>query len=397
MEKARNTPFVDLVTPHKELAHELTAVFHRALANAGFIGGAMLEEFERAFAAFCGTSDCVGVANGTDAVLFALITAGVRPGDAVVTTPHTFIGTTESITHAGALPEFVDIDERTYNIDPKALERYLEDGCVPDGSGRRISRRTGRPVTAIVPVHVYGQMADMDPILELGRRYGLIVMEDACQAHGAEYFSRAEGLWRKAGSMTRTAAFSFYPAKNLGACGEAGAVTTSDPEVAARLRMMRDHGQARKYLHAFEGYNSRLDAIQAGILHVKLPHLSRWNAERRERAAEYDRLFAGSKSVITPYEPEWSRSVHHLYVVRVASRDQLVAQLAREGIGTGLHYPVSLHLQEAYWSLGYRPGDLPVAERVAAQVVSLPMYPNLTADDQARVVDAVCRFEPSVA
>src|SRR5262245_32672083 len=186
MDKARSTPFVDLVTPHKELANELTAVFHRALETAGFIGGAMLEEFERAFAAFCGTADCVGLANGTDAVLFTLIAAGVRPGDAVLTTPHTFIGTTEAITRAGAQAEFVDIDERTYNIDPAALERYLEDGCVGDEWGRRVSRRTGRPVTAIVPVHIYGQMADMDPIVDLGGRYGLIVMEDACQAHGAE-------------------------------------------------------------------------------------------------------------------------------------------------------------------------------------------------------------------
>ena len=252
----------------------------------------MVEEFEKAFATFCDTDFSVAISSGTDALRFALMACGVKPGDVVVTVPHTFIATTEAISQAGALPEFVDIDERTYNMDPEKLREYFEMQCTADKSGKLISRRSGRPVTAVVPVHLYGQTADMDAIQELADRYGLIVIEDACQAHGAEYFSRKRGRWMKAGSMGRAAAFSFYPGKNLGACGEAGAVTTNDETVAAKIRMLRDHGQAKKYYHDIEGYNGRLDSLQAGILHVKLAHLAKWNAQRRERAAEYNRLLA---------------------------------------------------------------------------------------------------------
>ena len=261
-------PFLDLVTPHVELERELTDVFQRALRSAGFIGGPMVEEFEKAFAAFCHTKYSVAVNSGTDALRFALMAVGVRQGDVVVTVPHTFIATTEAISQAGALPEFVDVDEQTYNMDPAKLREYLEQKCARDDSGRLISRRSKRPVTAIVPVHLYGQMVDMDAILELADRFGLIVVEDACQAHGAQYFSRKHNAWMMAGSMGRAAAFSFYPGKNLGACGEAGAVTTNEETIAADIRMIRDHGQAKKYYHNIEGYNGRLDAIQAGLLHV---------------------------------------------------------------------------------------------------------------------------------
>ena len=227
-----NIPFLDLVTPHVELEPELTAVFQKALRTAGFIGGRAVEDFEKAFAAFCETQYAVGVSSGTDALRFALMASGVRPGDVVVTVPNTFIATTEAISQAGALPEFVDIDEHTYNMDPEKLREYLEQKCIRRSEGKLISRRSGRPVTAVVPVHLYGQMADMDPILELADRFGLIVIEDACQAHGAEYFSRKHNRWFKAGSMGRAAAFSFYPGKNLGACGEGGAVTTNDARIA---------------------------------------------------------------------------------------------------------------------------------------------------------------------
>ena len=286
----RDVPFLDLVTPHVQLEPELAAVFQRALRTAGFIGGPMLEGFETAFASFCGVNHCVGVANGTDALLFALRATGIAPGDVVVTVPNTFIATTEAITQAGALPEFVDVDERTSNIDPAKLEYFLAHECTRDGSGRLTSRRSGRPVTAVVPVHLYGQMAEMDAILALAERFHVVVIEDACQAHGAEYFSSARQGWTKAGSLGRAAAFSFYPGKNLGACGEAGAVTTNDAILAATIRKLRDHGQTRKYYHDIEGYNGRLDAIQAGILHAKLAHLARWNEQRRERAADYSRL-----------------------------------------------------------------------------------------------------------
>ena len=386
-------PFLDLITPHVELEQELVAVFQRALRTAGFIGGPMVEEFEKSFAAFCGTRHSIAISSGTDALRFALMASGIKPGDVVVTVPHTFIATTEAISQAGALPEFVDIDERTYNMDPEKLREYLERQCEKDKTGKLTSRRSGRPVTAVVPVHLYGQMVDMDAILDLAARFGLVVIEDACQAHGAEYFSRKENRWMKAGSMGRAAAFSFYPGKNLGACGEAGAVTTNDTALAKKISMLRDHGQAEKYYHDIEGYNGRLDAIQAGLLHTKLTYLAEWNAKRRERAAEYNRLFAAAEEVVvTPFEPSSSRAVYHLYVVRAADRDGMMKHLKNAGIGTGIHYPIPLHLQKAYAGMNYSRGDFPVTEKAATEIVSLPMFPQLTAEQQARVVEEILTF-----
>jgi len=391
-------PFLDLVAPHIELEQELTAVFQKALRTAGFIGGPMVEEFERAFATFCETSHAVAVSSGTDALRFALMAAGVKPGDVVVTVPHTFIATTEAISQAGALPEFVDIDEQTYNMDPAKLGEYLDQQCTVDDDGNLMSRRSGRPVTAVVPVHLYGQMADMDAILELAERYRLVVIEDACQAHGAEYFSRKHNRWMKAGSMGRAAAFSFYPGKNLGACGEAGAATTNNAAIAKTMKMLRDHGQATKYYHDVEGYNGRLDAIQAGLLHVKLKHLAKWNAQRREHAAEYKRLCKSLDcALVSPCEPSWSRAVYHLYVVRTSDREGLMEHLKKAGIGTGIHYPIPLHLQKAYGSMNYRAGDFPVTERAAAEIVSLPMFPQLKSEQQARVVDETLSFTSMTA
>ena len=390
---SQNIPFLDLVTPHVELEQELTAVFQQVIRSAGFIGGTMVENFEKEFAAFCQTERSVAVNSGTDALRFALMAAGVKPGDVVVTVPHTFIATTEAISQAGALPEFVDIDERTYNLDPEKLRQYLETQCTVSEEGKLISKRSKRPVTAIVPVHLYGQMADMDAILELAQQYQLIVVEDACQAHGAQYFSRKQNRWFEAGSMGRAAAFSFYPGKNLGACGEGGAITTNDSKLADTCKMIRDHGQAKKYYHDIEGYNGRLDSIQTGILSVKLKHLAGWNAKRRERAAEYNRLLAASGAgVQTPYEPSWSRAVYHLYVVQTEDREGLMAHLGKAGIGTGIHYPIPLHLQKAYEGMNYKAGDFPVTERAARQIVSLPMFPNLTVDQQNRVVEESLRF-----
>ena len=388
--------FLDLVTPHLELEQELTSVFQKAIRSAGFIGGPMVEEFEKAFAAFCDAKHAVAVNSGTDALRFALMAVGVREGDVVITVPHTFIATTEAISQVGALPEFVDVDERTYNMDPAKLKAFLEQGCTRDGAGRLVSRRSGLPVTAIVPVHLYGQMCDMDAICELAERFGLIVVEDACQAHGAEYFSNKQNRWLRAGSIGKAAAFSFYPGKNLGACGEAGATTTNDPAIAAQVRMIRDHGQAKKYYHDVEGYNGRLDAIQAGLLHVKLQHLAKWNEQRRERAAEYKKLFAAKSSPVNaPFEPTWSKAVYHLYVVRTEDREGLMAFLKDRNIGTGIHYPIPLHLQKAYQRLGYGQGDFPVCEKAAKEIVSLPMFPQLTAVQQKRVVDAVAEFVES--
>jgi dTDP-4-amino-4,6-dideoxygalactose transaminase len=390
-------PFLDLITPHVELEQELTQVFQKALRTAGFIGGPMVEEFEKAFATFCETSYSVAISSGTDALRFALMACGVKHGDVVVTVPHTFIATTEAISQAGSLPEFVDIDERTYNLDPQKLREYLEEQCERDKFGKLISSRSGRPVTAIVPVHLYGQTADMDAILELAERFDLLVIEDACQAHGAEYFSRKQNRWMKAGSMGRAAAFSFYPGKNLGACGEAGAVTTNDAGLAKKISMLRDHGQAQKYYHDIEGYNGRLDAIQAGLLSAKLAHLGKWNTQRRDRAAEYNRVLARSEAVRIPYEPTWSRAVYHLYVIRTDDREEMMNHLKRAGIGTGIHYPIPLHLQKAYASLNYSLGDFPAAERAAAEIISLPMFPQLTARQQALVAEEILAFTSKTA
>ena len=386
-------PFLDLLTPHRELEEELVSVFRATLSTAGFIGGPMVEDFERDFAAFCDAENCVGVGSGTDALRFALIAAGVKPGDTVVTVPNTFIATTEAISQVGAQFDLVDIDEQTHTIDPERLRSYLESECTPDArTNRVVSRRTGTPVTAVIPVHLYGQTADMDPILELANRYNLIVIEDACQAHGAEYFSKKEHRWRTAGSMGHAAAFSFYPGKNLGACGEAGAVTTNDEAVAREVRMLRDHGQSRKYHHAVEGYNGRLDALQAGILHVKLRHLTRWNEGRRLSAEHYNELFGPmAGSVRVPHQPSWSKPVYHLYVIRTSYRDDLQRHLGEAGIGTGIHYPIPVHLQPAYTALGWRRGDFPVCDEAADQILSLPMFPGLRAEDRRRVVESVAK------
>ncbi len=392
MSALETIPFLDLVTPHIQLEKELNEVFRKVLHTAGFIGGPMVADFENAFAEYCDVKECIAVSSGTDALRFALMACGIRHGDVVLTVPHTFIATTEAISQCGALPEFIDIDERTYNLSVQKLEEYLRLQCSRDKSGRLISRRSNRPVTAIVPVHLYGQMADMDGIMALANEFGLMVIEDACQAHGAEYFSAKLDRWVKAGTMGRAAAFSFYPGKNLGACGEGGAAVTNDSEIAASIKMLRDHGQAHKYYHDVEGYNGRLDAIQAGLLHAKLTHLPHANEQRRERAAEYNSLLADNEAVTCPYEPSWSRAVFHLYVIRVAERDKLISHLKAGGIGTGIHYPIPLHMQKAYSWLNYRPSDLPTSATVASEIVSLPMFPQLTTGQQARVAEEIGLF-----
>jgi dTDP-4-amino-4,6-dideoxygalactose transaminase len=388
-------PFLDLVTPHVELEREFTEVFRQTIRSAMFIGGPVVENFERDFATFSEARYCVGVNSGTDALRFAFMAAGIGDGDNVVTVPNSFIATSEAISQSGAVPEFVDIDERTYNIDPKKLRAFLENDCVADkDSGRRISKRTGRSVASVVAVHLYGQMADMDAVEDIAEEFNLIVIEDACQAHGAEYYSRRDKTWKTAGSIGRAAAFSFYPGKNLGACGEGGAVTTNDEDLARKIRMIRDHGQAKKYYHDIEGYNGRLDALQAGLLRIKLGHLVRWNHQRRKCAALYNRLLASfGDSIITPHEPSWSRAVYHLYVVRHSDRQGLQAHLASAGVGTAIHYPIPLHLQNAYTHLGYREGDFPITEKVAAEILSLPMFPQLQPQQQYGVVDAIAQFE----
>jgi dTDP-4-amino-4,6-dideoxygalactose transaminase len=387
-------PFVDLVTLHRELEAELVEVCRKAIQTAGFIGGPEVEGFEREFAQFCDTKHCVGVNSGTDALRFALTAAGVRPGDIVLSVSHTFIATTEAISQAGARPEFVDIDRRTFNMDPEKLRHYLETSCVLDKTtGRYVHRTLARPVTAVIPVHLYGQMADMDAIMEIAEQYRLVVIEDACQAHGAEYFSKKQNRWLKAGAIGRAAAFSFYPGKNLGACGEGGAVTTNDADLARKVAMVRDHGQSKKYYHDVEGYNGRLDSMQAGMLRVKLKHLAKWNEQRRASARVYDELLKGmGSSIVSPCQPSSAKSVYHLYVVRTPFRDELQKHLSEAGIGTGIHYPIPVHLQMAYASSGWKKGDFPETEEAADQILSLPMFAGLTPDQQKRVAESIAQF-----
>ncbi len=386
-------PFLDLVTVHRELEGELVEVLKTALKTAGFIGGPMVQGFEEDFAQFCESQFCVGLGSGTDALRFALIAAGVKSGDIVITVPNTFIATTEAISQAGARPDFVDIDPKTYTMDPAKLREYLERKCrLNTKTGQVIHNASGKPVTAVVPVHLYGQMADMDSILDLATKYNLKVIEDACQAQGAEYFSQKDNRWHKAGSMGHAAAFSFYPGKNLGACGEAGAMTTNDEQVTHTCRLLRDHGQSKKYFHDIEGYNGRLDAVQAGFLRVKLQHLAKWNEQRQQVAERYAKLFAEAEGIVTlPHQPSWARSVYHLYVVQVEDRARLQQQLNGVGIGTAIHYPVALHLTKAYEYLGYHVGDFPIAEQSAAHILSLPMFPGLVLDQQKRVVTEVLK------
>ncbi|HUY14094.1 MAG TPA: DegT/DnrJ/EryC1/StrS family aminotransferase [Terriglobia bacterium] len=386
-------PFLDLSSPHIEMEEELIEVFRSALRSGSFVGGPMVEDFEQAFAAFCGTRFAVGVGSGTDALRFAVMAAGIGSGQIAITVPNTFTATAEAITQSGARVDFVDIDARTYNMDPAKLEQYLSTKCRwDDASGTLIHVELGIPVTAVVPVHLYGQPADMDAILEIATKYNLTVIEDACQAHGAEYYSEKQGRWLKAGSMGRAAAFSFYPGKNLGACGEAGAVTTNDEMIAKKIRMLRDHGQARKYHHEMEGYNGRLDAIQAGILLHKLKRLPEWTEQRREKAACYGELLAGCEELVVPFEPACAKGVYHLYVVRTEAREDLIRHLSGAGIGTGIHYPIPLHLQKCYKHLGYKQGNFPVSEKASREVLSLPMFPGLRLEEQEKVVHQIRHF-----
>jgi dTDP-4-amino-4,6-dideoxygalactose transaminase len=375
-------PFLDLPAQHLALEEELVQIFRDALKKAAFIGGHQVEAFEEEFARFCDTKYCVGVNSGTDALRFALTAAGVTTGDIVVTVPNTFIATTEAISQAGALPVFVDIDARTCNMDPAKLAEYLSH-CDAQTLGR---------IKAVIPVHLYGQPVDMDSILALAEKYGFLVIEDACQAHGARYFSKKHNRWKKAGSLGVAAAFSFYPGKNLGACGEGGAITTNDEGIAKTARMLRDHGQAKKYYHDLEGYNGRLDAIQAGILRVKLRHLPDWTDRRRKNAKHYNQLLNGVDGVTIPHEPSWAEAVYHLYVIQTARREGLQKYLADGHIATGLHYPLPLHLQKAYARSGYKEGDFPVSERAAKEILSLPMFPELTSDQIEEICDTIKQF-----
>ncbi len=359
-------PFLDLQAHHAPHMAEFEAAIREVIASGAFAGGPYVAAFEKEFAAFCGTPHAVGVGNGTDALWLALLACGVGPGDEVITSPATFMATAEAISCCGAKPVFVDIREPAHTLDPELIEAAI----------------TPR-AKAIIPVHLHGQTADMDPVMEIARSHSLFVIEDACQAHGAEYKGR------RAGSIGDAGAFSFYPGKNLGAFGEAGAVVTHNEELARKIRILRDHGQSRKYHHSMIGWNGRMDGIQAAVLKIKLRHLEQSNTLRRRHAERYNECLRGIEAVILPVEAEGNFHVYHIYALRVAARDHLARRLTEAGIGTGIHYPVPVHLQEAYRDLGHSPGDFPIAEKVAAEWISLPMFPELTVEQIHTVVDAV--------
>jgi dTDP-4-amino-4,6-dideoxygalactose transaminase len=359
-------PFLDLASHHAPLRAEISVAIEEVIDSGAFAGGPFVARFEEDFAAYCDCQYAIGVGNGTDALWLALLASGVGPGDEVVTVPSTFPATAEAITYCGARPVFVDVDERTYTMDPSRLEKA-------------ITSKT----RAIIPVHLFGQTADMDPILEVARAHGLPVIEDAAQAHGAEYKGR------KAGSLADAGCFSFYPGKNLGAFGEAGAVVTDNKELQGKIRVLRDHGQIRKYHHAMVGWNCRMDGIQGAVLRIKLRHLERGNALRRSHASGYDGALNGVKGIATPYRNPDALHVYHIYAIRVTQRDEVIRLLGEKGIECGIHYPIPVHLQEAYSNLGYQEGAFPVAEQAAKQFVSLPMFPELTPEQVGTVAEAV--------
>jgi len=359
-------PFLDLRTIHQKLNQEILTAWGEILEKAQFIGGPHVEAFEEGFAAACNAKYAVAVHSGTDALRLSLLALGVKHGDEIVTVPNTFIATTEAITQAGGKPVWVDIDPKTYNIDVTKINSAITPNTV-----------------GILPVHLYGQPADMDPILDIARKKNLWVLEDACQAHLAEY----EG--RKVGSIGNMAAFSFYPGKNLGCCGEGGSVTTDDPNLAQTVRMLRDHGQAKKYCHDMEGYNARLSALQCAALRIKLDHLPSWTDARRRNAKLYNEYLKNITEVKTPFVHSWANPVWHLYVILVENRDELQPRLSEMGISTGLHYPIPLHLQKAYSHLGLDVGAFPVTEYCAKKLLSLPMFPEISEEQIRYVVESL--------
>lgn len=379
-------PFVDLRAQNDEVRGEIEAAISKIIDQSAFVGGPAVEGFEQQFAALCGTRYAVACANGTDALKLALMAADVGFGDEVITVPHTFIATVEAITLLGAHPMFIDIDGPTYLLSPYYLARFLAEECRVTSYGQVINKHTGRRVVAVLPVHLYGLVADMGPLLDIAGRYGLKIIEDACQAHGATYM--LDGVERRAGSFGAAAAFSFYPGKNLGALGEGGAVTTDEAHMDEAMRQWREHGQSHKYYHmTAEGWNSRLDTLQCAILSIKLGKLNEWNARRRQIAAWYRERLAGDDRIEVPLEPAGRQHVYHLFVVRVPDRDEVRDELNQQGISTGLHYPLPLHLQPAYENLGWGEGDFPETETAAVSILSLPMFPHMTEDQ----VDYVCR------
>lgn len=371
-----NVPFGDLRREYKELSEEINSAFQEVCERGWFILGKKVEEFENAFAEYIGNNvSAVGVGSGTEALHLSLIASGVEHNDYVITAPNTAVPTVSAISFAGAIPLFADIDQNTFNIDPNVLRSTV----------KKEKSRLGNKLKAVIPVHLYGQSADMDAILEIAREFDMKVIEDACQSHGAEY----NGI--KVGSFGDYAAFSFYPSKNLGAYGDGGCILTKDPAEAQRLRMLRNYGQKKRYFHQIKGFNSRLDEIQASILLIKLKRLDQWNQQRENIAYYYNNLLRNTQ-ITTPIEANNSRHVYHLYVIRNNRRDELQQFLKDKGIETLIHYPIPIHLQQAYLDLGYSKGSFPIAEETASEILSLPLYPGIKQEELQAVCEAIEAF-----
>lgn len=392
-------PFVDLKSQYESVKDEIDKAIATVISQTAFVGGAHLENFETAFAAFCDVKHCIGVGNGTDAIFIALKTLGIGQGDEVITAANSFIATSEAITATGAKAAFIDIDPKTYNIDNNKLEAYLKSRFSPQPSplDPKPSTLTPNPSTlsprpsAIIPVHLYGQPADMDPILALAKKYNLKIVEDCAQAHGAVYKGR------KTGSIGDMACFSFYPGKNLGAYGDGGAIVTKNDAWAVKARMFANHGRIGKYDHAIEGVNSRLDGLQAAILSVKLRHLPGWTEKRRENAYLYNKYLKDS-GLITPVEIDDVAAVYHLYVARIknGSRQRLQEHLQSKGISTGIHYPIALPNLQAYSYLGHSEKDFPEATKASGEIISLPMFPELSEAQIKYVAESIASCPKSI-
>ena len=362
-------PFLDLQLQNQSIKDDITQKLQEVIESCAFAGGPFVEKFENIFAPYCGCENTIGCDNGTAALWMALIGLRIEAGDEVITTPNSFIATAEAISFCGAKPVFVDVDKQTCNIDPALIEEAI----TPNAK-------------AIIPVHLYGQMVDMDSLMEIAHDYNLVVIEDACQAHGAEYKNR------RAGSIGDAGCFSFYPGKNLGAYGEAGAVVTNNNELSKKLRMFRDHGQSEKYYHSILGWNARMDGLQGAILSVKMKYIEKWTESRRKNAKLYDKLLSGIEKVVTPRESDYNRHVYHVYSIQVKNRESLFEYLDKQGISCGIHYPVPIHLQRAYKHMGYKEGDFPIAEELAKTTLSLPMFPELSVQQIHYVCEQIKKF-----
>jgi dTDP-4-amino-4,6-dideoxygalactose transaminase len=389
-------PFLDLKRQYETIREEALQSIHGVLESQNLILGKEVEKLEEEISRYCGVPHAVGVASGSDAILLSIMGLDLRPGDGIVTTPFTFFATAGSISRLGCVPFFIDIDPETYNMDPEKLREFLETYCVVSQENQPFHRETKTPIRAVLPIHLFGQCADMDPILDLCRQHGLKNIEDAAQAIGASYKPTPDHPAKPAGTMGDTGCFSFYPSKNLGAFGDGGMVVCRDPNLEEKIRILRVHGSQPKYYHRFIGINSRLDALQAAVLRVKLQHLNHWSEQRRENALHYDRLFQAMNhhdlDISLPLIQYENSHIFNQYVIRVSQRDSLREYLTRHGIGTDIYYPLPLHLQECYRHLCYGQGDFPVSENACRTVLALPIFPEITPEEQQYVAENIGAF-----